>query len=153
MARPRARRFPPNVFLKQLIGTPTLEDKVLVTEVFSCPAYSLYLSGANQETISIALVGGMPGSVPAPTESGESVMTWWSRYASGVSREACDRAGRYCYTPLCSLRTKRKPSLFRRREGPRPEPEGDDLWVDPHDPWEVLDEDGEEEEFEDTVFD
>lgn len=48
MARPRSRRIPPHVVLKQLVKIPSLEDKVLVTEVLSCPAYSLYLSGASK---------------------------------------------------------------------------------------------------------
>ncbi|KAF9463818.1 hypothetical protein BDZ94DRAFT_1258084 [Collybia nuda] len=46
-----------------------------------------------------------------------------------------------------------KLALFRRREGPQPEPEGDDLWVDACDPCEMLNDEDEEEEWEDTVFD
>jgi hypothetical protein len=56
-------------------------------------------------------------------------MSWWSQHASGLFREACDKTGKYCYTPLCTLKKIRRPGLFRRREGIHPEPEGDDLYV------------------------
>jgi hypothetical protein len=48
MDRPRISHIPPNELLKQLVGVHTLEDKVLVTKVVSCPAYSLYLSSKRE---------------------------------------------------------------------------------------------------------
>lgn len=72
-------------------------------------------------------MAGVPGVVPLATVGGEVRMSWWSRYSSGLFREACDSAGKYCYTPLFALRKVRKPGLFRRRDSPRPDPEGDDL--------------------------
>ncbi|KAF9461885.1 hypothetical protein BDZ94DRAFT_1298991 [Collybia nuda] len=153
MSQPRSQHIPSNTFLKDLIGISKLKDKALVTEVVSCPAYSLYLSGANEETISIALIAGVPGIVPVATIGGEVGMSWWSRYSSGLFREACDNAGKFSYTPLYALRKIRKPSLLRRRGSHTPDPEGDEVWGDYPEPWGDLDEDGEEEEFEDEVYD
>ena len=40
--------IPPRVLLRHLVDMPIFKNKVLVTEVFSCPAYSLYLSTASE---------------------------------------------------------------------------------------------------------
>jgi hypothetical protein len=48
MHQPQISYIPPKVFLKQLVDIPALKDKLLVTEVFSCPAYCLYLSNAGE---------------------------------------------------------------------------------------------------------
>ena len=48
MSRPLSSYVPPKVLLKHLVDIPTFKNKVLVTEVVSCPAYSLYLSNAGE---------------------------------------------------------------------------------------------------------
>lgn len=86
----------------------------------------------DKETISVALVAGVPGVVPTATVGGDLSMSWWSQHASGLFREASDKAGKYCYTPLCTLKVIKKPSRFRFRDSPEPEPEGDDLYAYVH---------------------
>ena len=44
MAYPRCSYIPPATILKYLAEVEALKDMFLVTEVFVCPAYSLYLS-------------------------------------------------------------------------------------------------------------
>lgn len=51
MDKPQMSYIPPKVFLKQLVDNPILKDKLLVTEVFSCPAYCLYLSNAGEHPL------------------------------------------------------------------------------------------------------
>ena len=48
MAYPRCSYIPPATILKYLAEVEALIDMLLVTEVFSCPAYSLYLSSGSE---------------------------------------------------------------------------------------------------------
>jgi hypothetical protein len=150
MAKPRSS-YIPNAFVKLLIDIPALKDKSLVTEVVSCHAYSLHLSGADQDIIDVALVGAAPIS-PGATVGAEIGTSWWTQNTSGLFRDACDRSGSCIYTPLYNLKRLRRPGLLRR-DSPAPDPKDDDLWVDTREPWDPLDEDGEEVVFEDTVSD
>jgi len=151
MAQPLSSYVPPKVLLKHLVDIPAFKNKVLVTEVVSCPAYSLYLSTANSEAIDLALIGTMPTptGVSVGVEMGAS---WWSRHMGGLFREACDRNGLHSYTPLYTLKKIRQKHLLRR-ESPVPDPEDDDLWIDVQEPWDPLDEDGEEDPFHDSISD
>jgi len=151
MSRPLSSYVPPKVLLKHLVDIPTFKNKVLVTEVVSCPAYSLYLSTANNEAIELALIGTMP-TPPGIAVDVEVGATWWSRNMGGMFREACDRNGLHNYTPLYTLKKIRQKHLLRR-ESPVPDPEDDDLWIDVQEPWDPLDEDGEEEPFVDSISD
>jgi len=97
----------------------------------------------------VALVAA--ASTPAgATVGGEMGAAWWTQNMSGLFRDACHYE--YSYTPLYMLKKIRRKGLLRR-ESPVPDPEGDDLWVDVQEPWEPLDDDGEEEAFEDSVSD
>jgi len=146
MARPLSSYIPPKVLLKHLVDIPIFKDKVLVTEVISCPAYSLYLSSANSEAVELALIGSAP--TPAGITVGADVgVSWWSKNVSGMFRQACDPKGLYSYTPLYTLQKIRQKHLLRR-ESPRPDPEDDDLWTDVHEPWDPLDDDGDEVAFD-----
>jgi len=48
MAYPRCSYIPRDTFLKHIAEVEALKDMALVTEVFSCPAYSLYLSNKSK---------------------------------------------------------------------------------------------------------
>jgi hypothetical protein len=50
MHQPRSAYIPPKVLLKTLINITKLKDKYLVTETFTCPAYSLYLSSGGKHS-------------------------------------------------------------------------------------------------------
>jgi len=148
MDQPQSSYVPPNVFLKQLVNIPALKDKFLVTEVFSCPAYCLYLSSQKTDNIALALLG-TSAALPPMAAGGETKFGWWSQNTTGLLRSACDKE--YSYTPLYVLKQIRKKGILRR-DRQVPDPEDDDLWVDAGKPWDPLDEDGEEELFEDTVY-
>ena len=150
MSQPLSSYLPPEVLLKHLVDIPTFKNKVLVTQVVSCPAYSLYLSTASKwlpeiaalachvsamrltgfvdnEAIDLALIGTLP-TLPGIAIGVGVGAAWWSQKMSGMYREGCDRNGLYNYTPLYTLKKIRQKHLLRR-ESPVPEPEGDDLWV------------------------
>jgi len=149
MDQPRSSYVPPKVLLKHLADIPTFKNKVLVTEVVSCPAYTLYLSTANSEAVELALIGTTP-TPPGVAVGGNVGGKWWSRNMSGMFRQASDPNRLYKYTPLYILQKTRPHYLFRR-ESPVPAPEDDDLWVDVHEPWDPLDDNGEEEPFDGSV--
>lgn len=159
MANPRSSHIPQGTLLEHLAKLPILKDMLLITEVFSCPAYSLYLSSGNSEVLDLALVGSfhLPRTSDTPGVTGGSGIEgkWWVQNTTGLFRSAREPHGRDDYTPLYMLKKiRRKRSLFSSRRGEiEPEPEGDDLWVDVQVPWDPLNEDGDEEPFEDTVFD
>ena len=48
MANPRSSHIPQGMLLEHLAKVPVLKDMVLITEVFTCPAYSLYLSSGSE---------------------------------------------------------------------------------------------------------
>jgi len=154
MARPRCSYIPQNSVLRHLAKVKALEDMCLVTEVFSCPAYSFYLSNKSEEVVNLALVGSFPvPQAPVVTVGGGIEGKWWVQNTSGLFRSARNPDGKDDYTPLYMLKNIRKKPFFSRRGEKPPEREGDDLWGDVQAPWSLLDEDGNEEEFEDTVFD
>jgi len=154
MAHPRSSRIPPANLLKHLADVQLLRNMCLVTEVFSCPAYSFYLSSKSGEAVDVALLGSSPiPQAPGVKVHGEIETKWWSQNTSGLFRSAGEANGKDDYTPLYALKEVPKRSFFRDGQPPPPEPEGDDRWSDVLVPWEPLDEDGVAEEFEDTVFD
>jgi len=154
MAHPRSSRLPPDVLLDRLADIKKLKNMCLVTEVISCPAYSIYLSSKSSESVDLALLGSFPvPHAPGATATNNTVVKWWSQNASGFFR-AGDASGRDEYKPLFTLKEvfKRK-GFLRDGRLPPPDPTGDDRWSIVQVPWEPLDEDGEEDQFEDTIFD
>jgi hypothetical protein len=144
MAKPSSSRMPPQVLLKHLIKYPELKDKKLVTQVYHCHAYTLYLSGQGEysysidsqvsnpssnpvdnDSISLALVASVPVA-PGLSVSGNVGMNWWKHHSGGLFRDACDEEGKNRYTPLYILKEIRKPGLLRRDNTIIP-PQGDNL--------------------------
>jgi hypothetical protein len=149
MAYPRSSHIPQGTLLEHLARLPILKDMVLITEVFSCPAYSLYLSSGSEfplclpftpdqcvtrrldsEVLDLALVGSFPlPHTPGVTGGGGIEGKWWVQNTTGLFRSAREPHGRDDYTPLYMLKKIReKRRLFSSRRGEvEPEPEGDDL--------------------------
>jgi len=109
MAYPRCSYIPPATILKHLAEVQALEDMYLVTEVFSCPAYSLYLSSGSNEAVDLALVGSFPvPPLPVMTAGVQMEAKWWVQNASGLFRSGRDPTGKDDYTPLYMLKMIRK---------------------------------------------
>lgn len=56
MAQPRSSHIPPGVILKHLAKVEALKDMYLVTETYSCPAYSLYLSSGSECSCTLSIM-------------------------------------------------------------------------------------------------
>ncbi|KIJ67358.1 hypothetical protein HYDPIDRAFT_180293 [Hydnomerulius pinastri MD-312] len=146
MHSPRQKYIPPKVILEHLYKVPNLKDKYLVTSVFVCPAFSMYLSNKSGEKLSLALMAAAPVAAAAGiTAGGEIGFGWWTDVQSTMFRKACDKDGEYRFTPLYALKRRREglPRLFRDKL--EAELEGDKLWDDALPPWDPLDSDGEED--------
>jgi len=131
MHNPRIKRLTADVLTK-LSKIELLKHMHVVTKVFYCPAFSLYLSDKSGEKISIALVDA------TSTAGGSASMAWWSDNLAGLSRRGSKTE--HCFTPLYELKHVRHPRW--RRTSPSPERTGEDLWIAPHPPWAPLDEEG-----------
>uniref|UniRef100_A0A8H7XTA0 Uncharacterized protein n=1 Tax=Psilocybe cubensis TaxID=181762 RepID=A0A8H7XTA0_PSICU len=153
MAQPRSVYIPHGMLLEHLVKVKALEDMHLVTEVFSCPAYSLYLSSGNDDVVKLALLGSAPiPHVPGVSAGARVGIEWWSQFTTGLFRHGREPQGEDSFTPLYMLKEIRKKGWFKRGLPP-PVYEGDDLsWEAIEPPWEHLDEEGNEDTFEDTVF-
>ncbi|KAG8215952.1 hypothetical protein J3R82DRAFT_7932 [Butyriboletus roseoflavus] len=152
MHNPRQVFLPPNVILEPLYQVDKLIDKWLVTSIHLCPAYSMYLSDMSGDKVSLALVAQAPiaGAV-GDTAGANDGLSWSVDARTGLVRKACDPAGNYSFTTLYSLRRPIK--RFRRfiRDTIRPDPTGDELWFNDSPPWDPLDEEGEEDEFDPAI--
>ncbi|KIJ66086.1 hypothetical protein HYDPIDRAFT_167012 [Hydnomerulius pinastri MD-312] len=140
--KPRQEFLPPKTVLNELYKIPMLKDKLLITRVTHCPAYLLYLSGNGKygETVSLALSGS------ESTGSGEPPgFEWWVNTERENLRKGCSKDGEYSFTPLYDLH--RKIPLIRRqmRDSPKPDPEPENFWIVSYQPWQPLNNDGEEE--------
>jgi len=150
MAHPRSSYILGDTLLKHLIKVKALKDMFLVTEVFSCPAYSLYLSNKRErpcmlvlnpilifimldehlenEVVNLALLGSFPvPDSPGLTAGGTTDGKWWVRYAGGLFRSARDHHGKDNFTPLYMLKgiQRKKRWISRRGENPYLEHEDD----------------------------
>ncbi|KAJ8591268.1 hypothetical protein M405DRAFT_880569 [Rhizopogon salebrosus TDB-379] len=130
MHNPRMKHITADV-LGKLAKIELLQSMHLVTKVFYCPAYSLYLSDKSGDRVSIALLGSVP--VDATT-----VKKWWYNTQTGFARCACNTE--HCFTPLYELMHVRHTRT--RRSSSSPERIGEQLWITPPLPWAPLDEDG-----------
>ncbi|KAG2106207.1 uncharacterized protein F5147DRAFT_701415 [Suillus discolor] len=140
MNKPRIKTITPDV-LGKLSSIEFLKSVHLVTKVFYCPAYTLYLSDKSGENINIALLSSVPVVAPLGTVGATAGVKWWSDAQAGLTRSGS--MPDHCFTPLYELKHPRY-SRASRRSSISPERTGEDLWVTPHLPWASLDEDGQE---------
>jgi hypothetical protein len=131
MHNPRMKHITADV-LGKLAKIELLQSMHLVTKVFYCPAYSLYLSDKSEcattleagyiysdaggDRVSIALLGSAP--VDAIT-----VKKWWYNTQTGFARCACNTE--HCFTPLYELMHVRHTRT--RRSSSSPERTGEQL--------------------------
>ncbi|KAG0696501.1 hypothetical protein DFH29DRAFT_857922 [Suillus ampliporus] len=139
MNNPRIKHITSEV-LGKLASIELLQSMHLVTKVFYCPAFSLYLSDKSGEKISIALLASAPVVAPVGTLEARATMKWWSDTQAGLARNGCKTE--HCFTPLYELLHVRHPR--NRRSSLSPERTGEQLWIAPPVPWAPLDDEGNE---------
>ncbi|KZP33699.1 hypothetical protein FIBSPDRAFT_847647 [Athelia psychrophila] len=148
MHLPQLYQIPNNKLLNRLIDVKELQGKYIVSDAYTCPASSLYLSGKSDKQVTFNLHADVDPSVAAlaagvPIGMGSGIKAGWSASnATGMHQSAGNAksiTGRY--TPLFTLKKRRWLANWRGR----PEeviPEGGDRWEDIYLPWGPLDEDG-----------
>ncbi|KAF7427960.1 hypothetical protein PC9H_007177 [Pleurotus ostreatus] len=91
--------------LTALIGVEKLRGRYLITEVFSCPGYVLYLSNKSNETIGISLQA--DGVLPSAVSPGAQFdSAWICEGGTGLFQKAYREEA--CFTPLYQAKTIRK---------------------------------------------
>jgi len=138
--KPRHEILPVGLKLEEISTRPSLDGKLLITNVTKCPAYALYLASKEDSGISLALCLQVP---PGAVSAGAELTTNWvwdhggGLFRSGFKDEPS-------YTVLFDLKRCRKKAEGWFRDSPSPVFEGVDSLDDAVPPWNLLDDDGEE---------
>ncbi|KAF8531124.1 hypothetical protein JB92DRAFT_247974 [Gautieria morchelliformis] len=105
--------YVPDEFLQVLLAMGFSKEKCLVTEVFTCTSYAMYLSSKKSESVKIALLADLPvPAVPGMSGGGRLGGGWWNSGYSGVFEEA--HSHEECFTPLFSAQKIRNASKDMR---------------------------------------
>jgi len=123
------------------VKVKALKGFEVVTKVYTCQAYCLYLSNKSNEKLSIQLSGQVPVPIaPGIVAGGEVGGTWGNTGTEGVFQSGTSETDDFM--PLYEIEKIRGPKN-RRDDGPHDM--GGDRWDIIDLPWGPLDEDGEEE--------
>ncbi|KAH9042231.1 hypothetical protein EDB85DRAFT_2286015 [Lactarius pseudohatsudake] len=130
----RARKISiPNTFLEMTLKNESIREireKNVVTNVWSSPAFAMYLSNKSGEHVKIAL---------RTTNAGSKETGWYAEGNVGVYQfGSLPNEG---YQPLYQLQRIQLRNKQPRRDG---RPPGEMFWGVPESPWKGLDDDGEE---------
>jgi len=113
----------------------------VVTKVYKCQAYCLYLSNKTNEKVNFQLSGQVPVPLaPGVMAGGNISCAWGSKGAEGLFQSGANE--KELFTPLYEIEKIRGP---RNRRDAGPPDTGGDRWDIIDLPWGPLDEDGEEE--------
>ncbi|KZP03300.1 hypothetical protein FIBSPDRAFT_845092 [Athelia psychrophila] len=148
MHLPQLYTIPNNKLLNRVLDVKELKGKYIVSDAYTCPASSLYLSGKSAEKVTFTLHADVPPSVAAiagvPIGLGGGVKAGWSASnVTGMHQSAGSVKSTGRYTPLFTLKKRKWYEQLRGRPI-QPIPEGDDRWEDKDLPWGPLDSDGED---------
>ncbi|KAG8897421.1 hypothetical protein FRB99_008161 [Tulasnella sp. 403] len=141
MARPRLTHIT-NEILGTLSKIKPLVEKSVVVQVYTCPAYVMYMTEKSGGELSLSLQGSWPNfSTPSAVGpmTAEAIVQWVCNHSGGLYRESCNKAGEEAFTPLFHVMTIPRPArgeLWKQL----------DMTTQP--PWAPLDEDGIEAEEE-----
>ncbi|OCB87723.1 hypothetical protein A7U60_g5250 [Sanghuangporus baumii] len=133
----RITRLPEELF-EELKETKWGHGKHIVSHIHSCPAYALYLSDRDNETVMINLHADVPLG-PAPDVGINAI--WTASGVSGTFQRAC--ADGSVFVPLYQVKELKK-RRGRRRQSPDPLNDDKEDWVPVDFPWNILDDDGKE---------
>ncbi|KAF9070085.1 hypothetical protein BDP27DRAFT_642944 [Rhodocollybia butyracea] len=142
------RGFPTSTILDKRFK-PLLKNRVVCTDVVSCPAFCLYLGNNKDHVFELSLKSDVPIAAAAGVSVGGSLSTNWKYSNSqGLVKEGLSDKGEYVYYPLYSLKGVswgKVGSIVRGTEG---ESEDEELLENVTTPWIGLDDDGDELDFE-----
>ncbi|KAJ3844395.1 hypothetical protein F5878DRAFT_602097 [Lentinula raphanica] len=132
-----------------------LLHKYLVTEIVTCSAYAMYLSGKKAETVALSFHVSLPVPAALGVNAGGGMGTgWFSEGVSGVFKCGPPRsvkAGQNFTTLYHAVKIGRRGIGRRELQAPDPKTLGEDCWMNSVPPWNSLDGNGEEEESDNEV--
>ncbi|THU79033.1 hypothetical protein K435DRAFT_811050 [Dendrothele bispora CBS 962.96] len=136
--------FPTSLLLDAQLR-PILKNRVICTDVVSCPGFCLYLGNSKNHTFSLSLKGDVPARVAPGLEADGSLQANWKvDNAQGLVKKGLNEQGDSVYFPLYCLKRvswDRVSSVLRGGEA------GDvSLLEDAETPWLNLDDDGQEQD-------
>jgi len=127
------------MLLPHLQFNKTLEDKALVTSVYTCPMFAMLLTNNRDKTAEAAIgLSVLEGTGTAGLKGN------WHHYSTSGVWKSGGQEGDSIFHPLYALRTPKTRSWLAKWLGRRGEPEGGDTFLPYQPPWDVLDEDGNE---------
>ncbi|KAG2151621.1 uncharacterized protein EDB93DRAFT_1103058 [Suillus bovinus] len=125
-----------------------LKEKYVVTQVTCCAAYVMYMSTTEVEKFPVTLHVNGP-IVPAVDAGGATSFTWSSGTNHGVYREGSKSGAKYM--PIYKLKEPRSKFWVPLSErGNEKIDDSIEKWVAVDPPWELIDDDGEEDPFYDA---
>jgi len=130
----RARKTSiPNSFLDMALKPdnpiPEIRTKNVVTDVWTCPSFAMYMSNKSREHVKLAL--------RAPNAGSGKETGWYAQGNLGVYQfGSLPNEG---YLPLYELQMIRKRNRHPRRDGRDP---NEIIWASTESPWQRLDDDG-----------
>ncbi|KZP06030.1 hypothetical protein FIBSPDRAFT_703082, partial [Athelia psychrophila] len=142
MHLPQLYQIPNNKLLNRVLDVKELRGKYIVSEVYTCPGPSLYLSGKSESFYSP-----LCPSVSMMPFAGDEQITgvkagWPASNVTGMHQSACSVKSTGRYTPLFTLKRRKWYGQLHGRPI-QPIREGDDRWEDKDLTWGPLDSDGE----------
>lgn len=148
MARPRMKTLPYNFPYLKLTDIRALSHKSIVVNTSICPSFALYLSQQSDDVVALNLGASAPiPQVPILSVGAKVGTSWKAQAASGFSRVATAKDP--IFTPMYSLRIN-KPRFWTKLRGASAEPHtGCDVLENAPLPWDILDENGEEQSVDD----
>jgi len=108
---------------------PEIRTKNVITNVWSCPSFAMYLSNKSSEHVKIALRDA--------NEASDNETGWYTEGTVGVYQFGSLPGGDY--RPLYHLQSIRKRNMRPRRDGRDP---NEIIWASTDKPWKDLDDDG-----------
>ncbi|THU94295.1 hypothetical protein K435DRAFT_966924 [Dendrothele bispora CBS 962.96] len=140
------RGFPTGIMLEERFES-ILKNRVVCTDVVSCPAVCLYLGRNKDHVFELSLKGDTPIPVAPPVTAGGNIdVKWNSSNAQGAVKEGIDPDGKYNFFPLYALKKVNWGRVGTVLRGDR-KVDGEDVLEEANPPWNDLDDEGEELDF------
>ncbi|KAL0066484.1 hypothetical protein AAF712_006527 [Marasmius tenuissimus] len=133
--------FPTSTVLDERFES-ILKNRVICTDVVSCPAFALYLANSKEHVFSLSLKADVPiPAAPGVTAGGGFSASWKFENTQGAVKEGLNEKGEYLFFPLYSLK---QISWGKVASVVRGDEREESVLLDADIPWLDLDDEGEE---------
>jgi len=103
MYKPQMKSIPDEIFTPSLLGSPALKNKWVVSQVWTCPGFYMYLSSRSNEKVTVSLREDVTSPVDTNVDSSHSrTFSWSAEGCIGLRQHAYQPDSNY--TPLFYVR-------------------------------------------------